>query len=87
MGWVNKVVPAADLDTEVDLWCREILEKSPTAIAIAKRSFNQDTDAIKGIGNLGFEAVALYYQTEESKEGARAFNEKRKPDFRKHVAG
>ncbi|SRR5690606_8826107 len=85
MGWVNKVVPAADLDIEVDLWCREILEKSPTALAIAKRSFNQDTDAIRGIGNLGFEALALYYQTEESKEGVNAFLEKRKPDFRSKV--
>lgn len=85
MGWVNKVVPLADLDMEVDLWCREILEKSPTALAIAKRSFNQDSDSIKGIGNLGFEALALYYDTEESKEGVRAFNEKRKPNFRRHA--
>lgn len=82
MGWVNKVVPAADLDLEVDLWCREILEKSPTALAIAKRSFNQDSDSIRGIGNLGFEALALFYQTEESKEGVNAFLQKRKPDFR-----
>lgn len=82
MGWVNKVVPRADLDIEVDLWCREILEKSPTALAIAKRSFNLDSDSIRGIGNLGFEALALYYQTEESKEGVQAFLEKRKPDFR-----
>ncbi|MBN9576640.1 MAG: enoyl-CoA hydratase/isomerase family protein [Alicycliphilus denitrificans] len=82
MGWVNKVVPAADLDMEVDLWCREILEKSPTALAIAKRSFNQDSDSIRGIGNLGFEALAMFYQTEESKEGVQAFLEKRKPDFR-----
>lgn len=82
MGWVNKVVPAEDLDIEVDLWCREILEKSPTALAIAKRSFNQDSDSIRGIGNLGFEALALFYQTEESKEGVQAFLEKRKPDFR-----
>lgn len=85
MGWVNKVVPASDLDGEVDTWCREILEKSPTALAIAKRSFNQDTDAIRGIGNLGFEALALYYQTEESAEGVNAFLEKRKPDFRSKV--
>ena len=82
MGLVNRVVPADQLDIEVDLWCREILEKSPTALAIAKRSFNQDSDSIRGIGNLGFEAVALYYQTEESKEGVRAFLEKRKPNFR-----
>ena len=82
MGLVNRVVPVDQLDIEVDLWCREILEKSPTALAIAKRSFNQDSDSIRGIGNLGFEAVALYYQTEESKEGVRAFLEKRKPNFR-----
>jgi len=82
MGWINKVVPAGDLDIEVDLWCREILEKSPTALAIAKRSFNQDSDSIRGIGNLGFEALALYYDSEESKEGVQAFLEKRKPDFR-----
>jgi len=28
-------------------------------------------------------AVKGYYQGEESKEGVRAFNEKRKPDFKK----
>ncbi|MDO8278315.1 MAG: 1,4-dihydroxy-2-naphthoyl-CoA synthase, partial [Burkholderiaceae bacterium] len=58
-------------------------ERSPTAIAIAKRSFNAGTDHIRGIGNLGMQALALFYQTEESREGVNAFNEKRKPDFRK----
>ncbi|MDO9091011.1 MAG: 1,4-dihydroxy-2-naphthoyl-CoA synthase, partial [Burkholderiaceae bacterium] len=52
-------------------------------IAIAKRSFNAGTDHIRGIGNLGMQALALFYQTEESREGVNAFNEKRKPDFRK----
>ena len=85
MGLVNKVVPDDQLDAEVDAWCREIMERSPTAIAIAKRSFNADTDSIVGIGGLGLQALKLYYDTEESKEGVRAFNEKRKPDFRKYV--
>ena len=31
---------------------------------------------------LGFEALALFYGTEESKEGGRAFREKRAPNFR-----
>jgi 2-ketocyclohexanecarboxyl-CoA hydrolase len=83
MGLVNAVVPADRLDAEVDKWCAEIVERSPTAIAIAKRSFNADTEHQRAIGALGFEAVALYYGTEESKEGGRAFREKRPPKFRK----
>jgi 2-ketocyclohexanecarboxyl-CoA hydrolase len=83
MGLCNAVVPHDQLDAEIDQWCSEILEKSPTAIAIAKSSFNAATDSIRGIGSLGFQALSLYYQTEESKEGVRAFMEKRRPQFRK----
>jgi 2-ketocyclohexanecarboxyl-CoA hydrolase len=82
MGLVNKVVPAEELDAEVEAWCREILALSPTAIAIAKRSFNADSDNIRGIGALGFEALALYYNSDEAKEGTTAFLEKRRPNFR-----
>ncbi|HTV87816.1 MAG TPA: enoyl-CoA hydratase-related protein [Stellaceae bacterium] len=83
MGLVNKVVPADQLDAEVANWCNEILALSPTAIAIAKRSFNADSENIKGIGALGLEALALYYNTDEAKEGTNAFLEKRRPDFRR----
>lgn len=82
MGLVNKVVPDAELDAEVDRWCDEILDRSPTAIAIAKASFNADTEAIRGQSHLGFQAVALYYATDEAKEASAAFREKRKPRFR-----
>jgi 2-ketocyclohexanecarboxyl-CoA hydrolase len=85
MGMVNAVVPDADLDAEVARWCAEIVEKSPTAIAIAKRSFNADTAGIIGIADMGMQALSMYYQTEESKEGVRALKEKRKPEFRKHM--
>jgi len=87
MGLVNAVVPQDQLDAEVDLWCREILAKSPTAIAIAKRSFNADSENIRAIGSLGFEALALYYGTEESKEGVNAFLEKREARFRATKTG
>jgi 2-ketocyclohexanecarboxyl-CoA hydrolase len=82
MGLVNQVVPDDELDAEVDRWCAELVERSPTAIALAKRSFNADSEAIRGIGSLGFQAVALYYGTEESKEGGAALREKRPPRFR-----
>jgi len=82
MGLVNKVVPEDQLDAEVEAWCSELVERSPTAIAIAKRSFNADTESIRGIGGLGFTALAMYYDTNESKEGVAALQEKRTPDFR-----
>lgn len=83
MGLVNKVVADENLDAEVDLWCANIMEKSPTAIAIAKRSFNMDSEHIRGIAGMGMYALKLYYDTDESKEGGLAFREKRKPNFRK----
>jgi 2-ketocyclohexanecarboxyl-CoA hydrolase len=85
MGLVNQVVPRAELDAEVRRWCDEIMEKSPTAIAIAKRSFNADSDNIRGIAAQGMQTLSLFYRTEESQEGVKAFNEKRKPDFRRYA--
>ncbi|MDP6390781.1 MAG: enoyl-CoA hydratase-related protein [Alphaproteobacteria bacterium] len=85
MGLVNAVVPDDELDAEVDKWCAEINQMSPTAIAIAKRSFNADSENIRGIGMLGFQALKLYYATDESKEGGNAFRAKRPPDFKKFV--
>ena len=82
MGLVNKVVPMADLDAEVRAWCDELMERSPTALSIAKRSFNADSDNIYGIGAMGFQSLKLYYASDESKEGVKALMEKRKPDFR-----
>lgn len=83
MGLVNTVVPHEKLDETVQQWCDEILEKSPTALAIAKRSFNMDTAHQSGIAGMGMYALKMYYDTEESKEGVNALKEKRKPEFRK----
>lgn len=83
MGLVNAVVPEKDLDAEVDKWCGEILEKSPTALKMAKYSFNADTDNIFGISRMGLSSLELFHLTEESKEGVDAFVEKRDVDFGK----
>jgi dihydroxynaphthoic acid synthetase len=81
MGLVNAVVPPDKLDEEVDKWCQELLEKSPTALKMLKYSFHGETDGVMGISNLGVGGLSMYYETPESLEGKNSFMEKRKPDY------
>jgi len=83
MGLVNKVVPADRLMEEVEAWCREILAKSPTALRLAKQSFNVDTEQMAGVARFAQTALQLFYQTDEAMEGRNAFVEKRPVDFSK----
>ena len=85
MGLVNKVVPAAELDDAVNAWTQSLGQRSPTALALAKRSFNADSENIRGISMMALNAVKLFYDTEESKEGVRAFTDRRTPDFHAFV--
>jgi len=82
MGLINVVVPHDQLDAEVARWCQEIAERSPTAISLAKASFNAATEDLRGLSVFAMHALSLYYQTAESKEGVAAFSEKRPPAFR-----
>ena len=81
MGLVNFVVPPDRLEDEVMSLARELLQRAPTALRFMKYAFNSDTDHVYGIQNLAHGATALYYATEECKEGTRAFLEKRPPDY------
>ncbi len=81
MGLINAVYPDDQIDAEVQSWCDELNKRSPTAIALAKKSFNADSESIRGLGQFAMQAVKLYYWTEESQEGVQALNEKRDPDF------
>lgn len=83
MGLINTIVADDQLDAEVQSWCDQINQRSPTAIALAKKSFNADTESIRGVGGLAMQALRLYYNTEESQEGVNALNEKREADFMK----
>lgn len=84
MGLINAVYPDDKLDEEVKNWCEELNQRSPSAIALAKKSFNADTESIRGLSQFAMQAVKLYYWTEESQEGVKALNEKRDPDFMKY---
>jgi naphthoate synthase len=81
MGLVNRVVSPDNLEEETSLWCRDLLDKSPTALRMLKASFNADTDWVYGLQAVAHGATSLFYTTEEAAEGRDAFVEKRKPDF------
>ena len=83
MGLVNAVVPLDQLEAEGVRWAQEILRHSPTAIRFLKAAFLADTDGLAGLQQLAGDATALFYMTEEGKEGRDAFLEKREPDFSK----
>ncbi len=76
MGLVNKVVPLADLDREVETWCSEVKEMSPYAIRFLKQSFNADTDHIAGFENMSMSAVRLYWDTDEAKRQKETFKKR-----------
>jgi naphthoate synthase len=80
-GLVNRVVPAAELRAEVRRCADEILALSPTALRFLKASFNAETEHLAGVGQLAFSGLREFADSDEAREGVRAFAEKRVPDF------
>jgi len=78
MGLVNKVVPLAELDKEVEKWCNEMMELSPYALKFLKHAFNADTEHISGFENMSMAAVRLFWGTEEAKHYKETFMSKKK---------
>jgi dihydroxynaphthoic acid synthetase len=86
-GLVNRVVPPGELMDEARRWAADIAAMSPTAIKFVKHSFNTDTEHQAGLANVATAALELYASSPEGAEGARAFTEKRPPDFARYVTG
>ena len=63
-------------------WAARIGSYSPTALRFLKHSFNADSDSMAGLSHLAFDGLDLFSHTAEAEEGARAFAERRQPDFR-----
>lgn len=81
MGWVNKVVPKDQLDKEVNAWCQSLLQKSRQSLRIAKFQINFASDMAHPQITHGLELARFFMKAPEMVEGAKAFLEKRKPDF------
>jgi naphthoate synthase len=84
MGLVNTIVPVEQLEAEGVQWASEILDKSPIAIRFLKAGFNADLDGQTGLQVLAGDATMLYYMSEEGQEGRNAYQQRRKPNFRRY---
>lgn len=83
MGWINAVVPHDKLHSEVQKWCEELLDKSPLYLEIAKISSNVWWDLLYSHFIADMHMLKLAVGSEDMVEGASAFVQKRKPDFRR----
>jgi enoyl-CoA hydratase/carnithine racemase len=82
LGWINAVVDDDELEAEVTRWADELLELSPRYLEIAKMSSNVWWNACRDnyVSGLGMLVQAI--GSDDMREGAAAFMEKRKPRFR-----
>ena len=83
LGLVCKVVPAAELMTEVGRLCERILGKGDVALRMVKEAIEAgaQVDLPSGM-EMEAKSWAVCFTTEDHAEGVRAFLEKRPPNFR-----
>lgn len=81
-GIVSRCVPPSDLMDEALQLAQRIAEHPPLAVRFAKRAINRgmQTDLDSGLEYERY-AAAMIIDSEDRKEGMRAFVEKRKPVF------
>jgi len=83
LGFVNEVVPAAELRAATDRWCADILRAAPLSIRASKETVMRglaepDVEAAMK-AQPAYPAFALWRDSEDAKEGSTAFAEKRLP--------
>lgn len=82
IGLVTRVVPRADLAAETEALALRLAARPPTAMAFAKEAVRaaQDLPLRDGM-RLEVDLLTHLLNTEDRLEAARAFREKRKPQF------
>ena len=76
-------MPPERLKEEVIKVARKIMANGPSALRMAKTMLNFDSDQRYPMVTHAREILSHYLSTEESKEGFRAFLEKRDPVWKK----
>jgi len=85
LGFVNEVVPAADLDAAARRWAAQMLELSPMSVRASKqavmRGLDEPSVAAALANQAAYPAVRDMLGSEDLREGPRAFAEKRPPQW------
>ena len=82
-GLVNRVVPANQLDAEVQRLAQSIIAKSPAVVAAGKRMFYQQVEeAMEQAYRDATAAMVDNVRSEDGREGIAAFAQKRKPRWK-----
>ena len=82
-GLVNRVVPLAQLDTEIKKLTDSILAKTPVAIKAGKQMFYRQLEmGLEDAYALASEVMACNMMAEDAQEGIDAFISKRKPEWK-----
>ena len=81
-GIVNRVVPLAELREATQQLVSDLLRNSPAILKLAKIAVNKSLETPLSVG-MSYERdlFAMCFGTEDQKEGATAFLEKRKPTY------
>ena len=81
-GWINKVVPRAELDAAVDDYARELLDKMPEIIRATKVQLNFWKDYSWAMTiKMAREWLTLHAGSAEVAEGLDSFHAKRPVDY------
>ena len=82
IGVLNAVVPAAQLDDRIGALCALLASRSPSAIRLGKQGFHAMRD-MSLMQSLEFAQLMLpmMASTEDAREGFRAFQDKRPPEW------
>ncbi len=82
-GLVARVAPKEAWLEEAKRAARQIAEKGPVAVRLAKEAVNRAFDTTLEVGlDLERKAFNVVLSTEDAREGLAAFLEKRKPEFK-----
>lgn len=83
-GVVSAIVAERDLLDRAVAWATDFAAKAPLAVREVKAMMNVDRDRCAALAERDVAALGRMFDSDDGREGIRAFSEKREADFRGH---